>query len=95
MKVPMTTKKIINVYLVINNILERLMKLNKKICLKTHFNFLMISFNFIFLLGKSIYTYEFMDNWDKFNETSLPEKEEFYSDVNMENITDSARKKNL
>ena len=55
----------------------------------------MISFNFIFLLGKSIYTYEFMDNWDKFNETPLPEKEEFYSDVNMENITDSARKKNL
>ena len=39
MKVPMTTKKIINVYLVINNILERLMKLNKKNLFKNTFQF--------------------------------------------------------
>ena len=92
----MATKKIINVYLVINNILERLMKLKKtKSSLKTHFSFLMISFNFIFLLRKSVYTYEFMDDWDKFDKILLPEKEEFYSNANMENIADSARKKNL
>ena len=30
-----------------------------------------------------------MDNWEKFNETSLPEKENFYSHLNMENITDA------
>ena len=30
-----------------------------------------------------------MDDWEKFNEASLPEKEDFYSHVNMENITDS------
>ena len=29
-----------------------------------------------------------MDNWKKFNET-LSEKEEFYSNLNMEDITDA------
>ena len=29
-----------------------------------------------------------MDNWNKFNETSLPSKEEFYSNLNMSNISD-------
>ena len=29
-----------------------------------------------------------MDDWDKFNETSLPEKEDFYNHLNMEDITD-------
>ena len=28
-----------------------------------------------------------MTNWEKFNETSLPEKENFHSDLNMEDIT--------
>ena len=27
-----------------------------------------------------------MNDWEKFNETSLPEKEDFYSDLNMEYI---------
>ena len=30
-----------------------------------------------------------MDHWEKFNETSLPEKEDFYSRLNMEDITDA------
>ena len=30
-----------------------------------------------------------MDDWEKFNETTLPEKEEFYSNLNMEDITDA------
>ena len=29
-----------------------------------------------------------MDNWKRFNETSLPSKESFYSNLNMENIDD-------
>ena len=29
-----------------------------------------------------------MDDWDKFIETSLTEKENFYSHLNMEDITD-------
>ena len=42
----------------------------------------------IFLLGKGVYPYKYMDKWEKFNETSLAEKEEFYSQLNMEDITD-------
>ena len=30
-----------------------------------------------------------MDDWKKFNETPLPEKKDFYSNLNMENITDA------
>ena len=30
---------------------------------------------FILLLRKGFYPYEYMDNWEKFNETTLPEKE--------------------
>ena len=30
-----------------------------------------------------------MDDWEKFNEASLPEKEDFYSHLNMEDIIDA------
>ena len=44
---------------------------------------------FIMLLeGKSVYPGEYMDNWKKFNETKLPLKNAFYSELNLENITD-------
>ena len=43
---------------------------------------------FILLLRKGVYPYEYMDNWEGFNETSLPNKESFYSTLNMENIDD-------
>ena len=29
-----------------------------------------------------------MDSWERFDETSLPDKEAFYSNLNMEDITD-------
>ena len=29
-----------------------------------------------------------MDSWERFNETSLPDKESFYSNINIEDITD-------
>ena len=41
------------------------------------------------LLRKGVYSYEYMDDWEKFNEASLPEKEEFYGNLNMEDITDA------
>ena len=44
---------------------------------------------FILLLWKGVYPYEYMDDWEKFNETSLPEKEDFYSHLGVEDITDS------
>ena len=42
---------------------------------------------FILLLRKGVYPYEYMDSWKRFNETSLPNKEDFYSSLNMEDIT--------
>ena len=43
---------------------------------------------FILLLGKGVYPYEYIDSWERFDETSLPDKEAFYSSLNMEDITD-------
>ena len=43
---------------------------------------------FILLLRKGVYPYEYMHEWEKFNERTLPEKEEFYSNLNMD-ITDA------
>ena len=40
------------------------------------------------LLRKGVYPYEYVDDWEKINETTLPEKEEFYSNLNLEEITD-------
>ena len=39
-----------------------------------------------------MYPYEYMDDWEKFNETwnlILPGKKEFYCHLNMEGITDA------
>ena len=44
---------------------------------------------FIFLLRKGVYPYEYMDDWERFHENSFPEKEGFYSNSNMEGITDA------
>ena len=43
---------------------------------------------FILLLRKGVYLYEYMDNWQRFGGTSLPDKEAFYSNLNMEDVTD-------
>ena len=43
---------------------------------------------FILLLRKGVYPYEYMDNWERFDETLLANKESFYSNLNMENIND-------
>ena len=32
---------------------------------------------------------EHLEEWEKFNEKTIPEKEEFYSNLNMEDITDA------
>ena len=41
------------------------------------------------LLRKDVYPYEYMDGWDKFNETSIPSKESFYSNLTMKNISET------
>ena len=40
------------------------------------------------MLRKGVYLYEYMDDWERFNETMLPSKESFYSELNLEDITD-------
>ena len=44
---------------------------------------------FILLLRKGVYPYEYIDSWQRFDETSLPDKEAFYSNLNMEDIMDT------
>ena len=43
---------------------------------------------FILLLRKGVYSYEYMDSWERFDEKLLPHKKDFYSNLNMEGITD-------
>ena len=79
----------LNVYIAIkdysNNIYEELKKR-----FQSTFNFSNNDINeFIFLLKKVVYSDKYMDKWGKFNETSLPEKEELYSNLNMKYITDA------
>ena len=43
----------------------------------------------ILFLRKGVYRYEYIDHWENFNGTSLPIKGEFYSNLNVEDITDA------
>ena len=60
-------------------------KLKKRF--KNTFNFSYININkFVLFLRKDVYPYEYMDDWEKFNEVTLPAKEQFYRNLNMEDI---------
>ena len=62
---------------------------NWKRNLRTLFKFSNNDINkFILLLWKSVYPYDYMNDWERFNEIALPEKERFYNNLNMEDITD-------
>ena len=41
------------------------------------------------LLRKGVYPYEYMESWERFNETSLPSEKDFYSELILEDISDS------
>ena len=43
---------------------------------------------FVLLLRKGVYPYQSMGSWERFNETSLPDEKDFYSELNLEDITD-------
>ena len=43
---------------------------------------------FILLLRKGVYPFEYMDSWEKIEETTLPPKEAFYSNLHLEDISD-------
>ena len=40
------------------------------------------------MLRKGVYPDEDIDNWKKFDETTIPPKEAFHSNLNLENISD-------
>ena len=44
--------------------------------------------SFYYYLKKGVYPYDYMNNWDWFNETSLPTKTEFCNKLNQEDIPD-------
>ena len=43
---------------------------------------------FVLLLRKGVYSFEYMGSWEKFNETSLPPKKDFYSELTLDDISD-------
>ena len=43
---------------------------------------------FVLLLRNGVYRYEYVDSWERFNETSLLPKKDFYSELNLKDITD-------
>ena len=42
---------------------------------------------FVLLLRKGVYPYEYMDCWERFDKTSLPDKKAFYSELYLEDST--------
>ena len=52
---------------------------------------------FLLLLRKGVYPYEYMNDWDKFNETDLPSIKDHYHNLHLENITvkDHSHAKNV
>ena len=40
------------------------------------------------LSRKEVYPYKYADTWERFSEISLPSKKDFYSNLNMEDISD-------
>ena len=65
--------------------------LNKKLIERfSNYEFCSYDMNkFMVLLRKGVYPYEYMDEWDKFNEKKLPCKESFYSNLTMEDVSDT------
>ena len=65
-------------------------KLNKELTFKKFLNFKRghTDEQFRLLLSKGVYPYKYMTSWEKFDETNLPPKEAFYSNLNMCGIND-------
>ena len=61
----------------------------RQLSVNSNFDNLRVSHNdeqFRLLLRKGVYLYEYMSIWDKFEETKLPPKEAFHSNLNMSDI---------
>ena len=70
----------------VDNLSEIGKKISQETLIKIFFNTYQLcnNSNFNLLLRKGVYPYEYMDSWEKFNDTSLPNKKYF----NKEHTTD-------
>ena len=67
-------RKFVVLIRIIANVLFQMRKFLKEQFLNTYKYSNHDDNKFILLLRKGIYCYEYMDNWEQFNETSLPKK---------------------
>ena len=44
---------------------------------------------FILLVRNGLYPYGYIDNWEKFDETTIRPKEDFYSELNLDGISNA------
>ena len=84
MKVSRTIQYNINLHLTIKKQIDEEWKKQ----FKNTFKFSKNDINKFILFRKGVYCWNYMDEWEKLNETSWTEKEEFYSNLNLDNITD-------
>ena len=67
-------------------------KIDNDVLIKRFYNTYQLCDNdiikFNLLLRKSVYPYEYMDSWKRFNKTELPSKDKLYSTLNLEDISD-------
>ena len=45
-------------------------------------------YNLFLSIRKGFYSYEYMGSWENFDETTIPLKEAFYSELNEQGVTD-------
>ena len=76
----------------VDNLSElKIKEIDNDVLIKRFYNTYQLSDNdinkFKLLLRKGVYRYEYMDSWKRFNETELSSKDEFYSKLNLEDIS--------
>ena len=76
----------------VDNLSElKINKIDNDVLIKRFYNTCQLSDNHInkfnLLFRKGVYPYEYMDSWKRFNETELSSKDEFYSKLNLEDIS--------
>ena len=76
----------------VDNLSElKIKEIDNDVLIKRFYNTYQLSKNdinkFKLLLRKGVYPYQYMDSWKKFNETKVPSKDNFYSILNLEDIS--------
>ena len=76
----------------VDNLSElKIKEIDHDVLIKRFYNKYQLSDNdinkFKLLLRKGVYPHEYMDSWNRPNETELPSKDKFYSTLNLEDIS--------